>query len=447
MSKKAKKKTSGSRYIPSGDTHSLCVVCSGADHVDCPHCERLSLRVLRSRKALFKEGALTNVPRGSGPASTEVERQLHSWGSQLDWLEGMETGDPLSPSSPTRSTACSLGSEARSAVSSPRGTGLTLRISSSEEIDVESADEVPHSPQYGELLEVVTRAVAKLNIDWPADKQTEPQRSKLDERFLRTRSAPSHRSLPFHTEVSRSWGRPFSARLFIPASDYYGNVAGMTESGYKAMPRVEQMLASYLSPDTALSLKAPTLPSKQLHTTSALVGKGYTAYQADLLKELDEGEEIKKDDITELRRTADLSLCTTKETARVIGRSMAALVAAERHLWLTLSDMKEKDRVFLLDAPLAPSGLFGNSVNSIIDRYQEACKQAPTFQLYLPCSSLAHGAAGQEQPIPCTSSSYRAPQKQSVTSRAPPQRDRDQRHSKSGTSKAKPNLRVVLQSR
>ncbi|KAI2657263.1 E3 ubiquitin-protein ligase TRIM39 [Labeo rohita] len=37
------------------------------------------------------------------------------------------------------------------------------------------------------------------------------------------------------------------------------------------MPWVEQMLASYLSPDTASSLQAPTLPSKPLHTTSALV--------------------------------------------------------------------------------------------------------------------------------------------------------------------------------
>ncbi|KAL0159829.1 hypothetical protein M9458_043554, partial [Cirrhinus mrigala] len=87
------------------------------------------------------------------------------------------------------------------------------------------------------------------------------------------------------------------------------------------------------------------------------------AYQADLLKELDESDEISR----ELRRAADLSLRATKETARAIGRSMAALVAAERHLWLTLSDMKEKDRVFLLDAPLAPSGLFGDAVNSVID--------------------------------------------------------------------------------
>ncbi len=133
---------------------------------------------------------------------------------------------------------------------------------------------------------------------------------------------------------------------------------GLSECGYRAMPRVEQMLASYLSPGVTSSLKAPVLPSKPLRMTSVLVGKGYMAagqagvcpytmsvlqaYQADLLKELDEGEHFKSHDITELRRTAYLALRTTKETTRAIGRSMTALVAAERHLWLTLSDIKEK---------------------------------------------------------------------------------------------------------
>ncbi len=97
---------------------------------------------------------------------------------------------------------------------------------------MESADYSPiQSQQYEELLEVVTRTVAKLNIDWPADDQTEKQRSKLDERFLRSKSLPLCRSLPFfpdlHTEVSRSWKKTFSSRLFNPASDYYGNVAGL----------------------------------------------------------------------------------------------------------------------------------------------------------------------------------------------------------------------------
>ncbi|KAL0148205.1 hypothetical protein M9458_056526, partial [Cirrhinus mrigala] len=124
------------------------------------------------------------------------------------------------------------------------------------------------------------------------------------------------------------------------------NVVGAVEHGYGVMPRVEQTLASYLSAGVASSLKALTLPTKLLHTTSALVGKGYSSagIQADLLKELDEGEEIKVEDITELRRATDLSLRATKETAHAIGRSMAAMVAAERHL----SHMKDRDRLLRL---------------------------------------------------------------------------------------------------
>ncbi len=66
---------------------------------------------------------------------------------------------------------------------------------------------------------------------------------------------------------------------------------------------------------------------------------------------MDEGEEdIKNDDIAELRRATDLSLRANKETARAIGRSMAALMATERHLWLTLSNIKERTGSFLMDA-------------------------------------------------------------------------------------------------
>ncbi|KAI2665916.1 Transposon Ty1-H Gag-Pol polyprotein [Labeo rohita] len=296
----------------------------------------------------------------------------------------------------------------------------------SEEVDLESAVEepLPQSVQYEELLEVVTRAVSKLNIDWPAEEKAAPQKSKLDERFLRSKPPSPCRSLPFfpdlHAEISRSWVRPFSSRLFVPASVYYGNVAGLGERAYKAMPQVEQTLTSYLSPGAASSLKAPTLTSKPFRTTSALVGKGYMAagqagaclhtmsvlqaYQVDLLKDLDEGEKV---DLAELCRTADLALRATKETARAVGRSMAAMVAAERHLWLTLSDMKEKDRVFLLDAPLEPSGLFGDTVDSVVSRYQEARKQAAAFQRFLPRPSLVPVAVGREHPQPCTSSSYR----------------------------------------
>ncbi len=268
------------RFLCAGDTHSLCVLCLGARHAeaalegaDCPLCESLPLRVLRSRKALFSgEGSFIGVPRGAGPASAEAERRRRSWGSQRDLVEGSETSESLSPSSPARSHDRSPRSEARPAVTSPRAAASALLVSSPEEVDTGSAEHFapPLSPQYEELVEVITRAAAKLSLDWPAECPVEPQRGKLDERFLRFQTAPPHRSLPFfpdlHTEVSRSWGKPFSARLFVPLSDYYGNVAGTNERGYRAMPRVEQTLASYLSPHAASSLKArPCPPSRCAH--------------------------------------------------------------------------------------------------------------------------------------------------------------------------------------
>ncbi|KAL0152886.1 hypothetical protein M9458_051819 [Cirrhinus mrigala] len=104
------------------------------------------------------------------------------------------------------------------------------------------------------------------------------------------------------------------------------------------------------------------------------------------------------------------------------------MVAAERHLWLTLSDMRD-------------------TVTSVADRYQQARQQAAAFQRFLP-RRYHSGAAGREQPHPSTSSSYRDTQKQSVASRAPLQRDREaQRRSKSESSKPKINLRAVLQAK
>ncbi len=101
-----------------------------------------------------------------------------------------------------------------------------------------------------------------------------------------------------------------------------------------------------------------------------------------------------------------------------------------------------------MDARLAPSDLFGDAANAVVDRYQEANKQATIFQRFLSRRSRAPGAAGREQPPPQTSSSYRETQKQSVASRAPPQRGIGQRrHSVPRTARSKSDLRAVIQAR
>ncbi len=80
--------------------------------------------------------------------------------------------------------------------------GLALSSSADEGGSSVDRDEaVDLTPQYvlfEELLGVVTRAVAKLNIDWPAGKERQERpKSKLDERFLCLKSPPPCRGLPF----------------------------------------------------------------------------------------------------------------------------------------------------------------------------------------------------------------------------------------------------------
>lgn len=120
-----------------------------------------------------------------------------------------------------------------------------------------------------------------------------------------------------------------------PMVHNYSSIMGFKENGYGAMPKIEETLVAYLSPEAVSSLKAPTLPSKPCRTTSSLVGKAYMvsgqtgaclhtmdilhAYQAELSGDLDRAESMSSDNIRELRRATDLTLRATKETARAVG--------------------------------------------------------------------------------------------------------------------------------
>ncbi len=181
----------------------------------------------------------------------------------------------------------------------------------------------------------------------------------------------------------------------------FTNLVGSVEQGYTAMPVVEDTLASHLSPSLAPSWKSrPLLPSKPCRTTSALIGKSYIAagqagmalhtmailqaYQADVLKEMDEGTGLTPEAVKELRRATDLALRATKHTARAVGRSMAASVAAERHLWLNLTEIHEREKVFLLDAPISQSGLFGEAVSAVVDKFRSAKTQSAALKQFMP---------------------------------------------------------------
>ncbi len=92
--------------------------------------------------------------------------------------------------------------------------------------------------------------------------------------------------------------------------------------------------------------------------------------------------------VKELRRATDLALRATKHTARAVERSMVGLVTAERHLWRHLTEIREKEKAFLLDTLISGSGLFGDAVNAVVDNFRVAKTQSAAFKQFMPSSPL-----------------------------------------------------------
>lgn len=105
------------------------------------HCEHLPLRTLRSRKAVFEEGAFTSVPCGAVPDSAEAERRLHSWGLQMDLLEVMEMGESLFffLTHQIQRPLSGIGSPLSGFFHPEEGS--TLHLFSSEAVDVQGGNE------------------------------------------------------------------------------------------------------------------------------------------------------------------------------------------------------------------------------------------------------------------------------------------------------------------
>ncbi len=96
-----------------------------------------------------------------------------------------------------------------------------------------------------------------------------------------------------------------------------------------------------------------------LHTMALL-----QVHQVKALKQLHEGD-ADPGVLQDLRTATDLALRATKVTARALGQTMSTLVVQERHLWLTLADMRESDKHRFLDSPISQAGLFGEAVEDV----------------------------------------------------------------------------------
>ncbi len=215
----------------------------------------------------------------------------------------------------------------------------------------------------------------KLSLDWP-DKPCESQSSKLDERFLSgSGSRPARRKLPFfHRPASRDLQVMEVAFLLLvltnaltKATDVLvDSVTPSLRTSHPLLPPRGSTALSFL-----LSRVGPTpLWSVILHGSgTGRCGSPHYGHPSGLPSGGTEGDGwgggVTSEAVKELRRATNLALRAIKHTAQTVGRNMAGLVAAERLLWLNLTEIREKEKVFLLDTQVSSSGLFDLTPSSI----------------------------------------------------------------------------------
>ncbi len=211
-----------------------------------------------------------------------------------------------------------------------------------------------------------------------------------------------------------------SARVHSNTQAMFSHVDGAEAHGYVRSPPVEETVAAHLCPAAAKSLGPDiSLPSKPCRTTAHLANKAYASdgeaasalhamavlqvFQAKLLQTA-EGGVLTPEATKDLRAATDFALMATKRAAQSVGKAMGFMVVLQRHLWLNLADLKDADRKVLLNAPISPSGLFGDAVETITERFAETQKRAKAMSHVMPRrapqqqtarsrSSSAHGSA------------------------------------------------------
>ncbi len=155
--------------------------------------------------------------------------------------------------------------------------------------------------------------------------------------------------------MTRSWRAPFSARNRPNASSVLTTLDGGAAQGYVEIPPVERAIAMQLCPQGAADWRGnPRLLSRACKFSSALTAKAYnaagqaaSALHAMALLQVHQAKALKGGAdpgvLQELHTATDLALRATKVTARALGQTMSTLLVQERHLWLTLADIRESD--------------------------------------------------------------------------------------------------------
>ncbi len=373
----------------------------------CSHCGNMTMAMLRSRYLLARRGGIplalprssssgqrTTSAQGQGDLRITVRASLSSTSPRASHSSStshrLGFPDEYAGSSDRAGPSISFGAPADDGISiTASGDELGSGEDDSAALPPSGRVALPESDP--ELTAMLSRAAESIGLHYR--RPPSPEHSRLDDWFLgaqaERRQPPPVPFFPeVHEEVTRSWKAPFSARNRPSASSVLTTLDGGAAQGYVEVPPVERAIAMQLCPKGAAAWRGnPRLPSRACKFSSTLTAKAYGAagqaasalqamallqvHQAKALKQLHEGD-ADPGVLQELRTATDLALRATKVTARALGQTMSTLVVQERHLWLTLADMRESDKHRFLDSPISQAGLFGGGLCPTVLRRTEA---------------------------------------------------------------------------
>ncbi|KAI7814652.1 hypothetical protein IRJ41_023079 [Triplophysa rosa] len=254
---------------------------------------------------------------------------------------------------------------------------------------------------------VDTGAAEKLSVDWLAPPPVQRD-SCFGGFYLAPMQTVVRTRLPLYpdclAELTSSWSKPTSPPPPVLGVTKFTELEGAEAAGLMSAPPMEHSLVAYLAPSRNTSITStPTLPTGPCRFSFKQLGRVYgeqartaralsamsllQTYQAICLGELSEAMSagMPCDALMgEVRSTANYILRATRGVLGSLGHAMASTVVAQRHLWLTLANLPERDQSAFLNAPFSPSGLFGEGLGTFQVRFEYSKKQAESLRGWMP---------------------------------------------------------------
>ncbi len=147
----------------------------------CMHCELFSMKKLRSRLALFSRNeGQPSASRNLRPTAAEARRRMKLWGSQVDLADELQRELPFLRASAENEGELLDCDDAISLTSSDPAASALLGYAQEEQEmfegeEFETEPSQSSCPAYEELLEVMERATARLDLPWERTKMAAPR--------------------------------------------------------------------------------------------------------------------------------------------------------------------------------------------------------------------------------------------------------------------------------